>query len=434
MGLRGALAAQADVPTFVVVGAGGRRLAEGLEGRPSVRVVDSPRAATVLLVVGRLTRALLRPVLAVHDQLPGPRATVWWPVGEGGADLVRALPDLVVGAAGDEAGLQRVHADLALGRRPSGPPAMLDIEPAQWRGIGPYGTGGSGMTGGVPYGRPLPGRAADRDGLELDQLPLRVGPLLPSLPPGLALTLQVQGDVVRSAEVGSNPYRSWPGDPPPGPLDTREFLEATRAAVQVRELELARARHHLRWTARALRLHGMVALAARAAGLAERLDLDDAGAVTDLHRRLRRNRSLRSATTGVGGLPVGALPPGLLRRAAGVAEDARSTDPAYAGLDFEPVVHDRGDAWSRLGQRLGEAVQAVELAKRAGSRRRDPGGALEGPRGELRAGQQLPSAQLVALVPTLVAELEWADAMVAVASLDLDVEEAVAIPAEAAAA
>ena len=154
------LAGQADVPVFPVVGAGGRIAAEKLWLLPGVRVVDHPRAAVVLVVVGRLTRALLHPTLTVHDQMPGPRATVWWPVGGagGGADLVGALPDVVTAppGGGDGDGLREVFADLLAGRRPSEPPALPDMEPVKWRGVGPYGrvdravenlAGGAGVAG-----------------------------------------------------------------------------------------------------------------------------------------------------------------------------------------------------------------------------------------------------------------------------------------------
>src|SRR3546814_14127208 len=64
------------------------------------------------------------------------------------------------------------------------------------------GQGGTGMTGGVPYGRPLPGWAEDRDGLKLDQLQLRLGPAYPGLPPGLVLDLHMQGDILQDVGIG----------------------------------------------------------------------------------------------------------------------------------------------------------------------------------------------------------------------------------------
>lgn len=426
------LAGRADVPVFPVVGAGGRTAAEELWLLPGVRVVDHPRAAVVLVVVGRLTRALLHPTLTVHDQMPGPRATVWWPVGDAGAgaDLMGAFPDVVTARPGDGSGLREVFADLLAGRRPSDPPALPDMEPVKWRGVGPYGHGGTGMTGGVPYGRPLPGRAPDPDGLQLDQLPLQVGPLLPVLPPGLVLHVQLQGDVVRQARLGDNPFRAWPGDPAPGPLDTAVFVEARTAPVSLAALEVERARHHLRWLARTLELHGLGARSLRLRALAASLSPADQPTVVALARSLGRSRSLASATAGLGVVDQsgdsrpGAVAGGPVARAGGAPVDGRSDDPAYAGLGFEPVIHEEGDAWARLRQRAAEAAQALELATLAGDRVRRPGAPVEGPRGLLAPDRPAPSATLAELVPGLLAGREWGDAVAAVTSLDLDMEEA----------
>lgn len=441
MGLLTSAASRAEVPVFPVVGAGGREAAEALWLLPGVRMVDTPRAAAVLVVIGRLTRALLHPVLLVHDQMPGPRATLWWPVDgrpaddgtDGDEGLLAALPDVVTTTAGDAAGLRAVFADLLAGRRPWGPPALADIESPRWRGVGPYGHGGEGMMGGVPYGRPFAEMAEDPDGLMLDQLPLQIGPLFPALPPGLVLHLGLQGDVIRGVTLGDNPYRSWPGDPPVGPLDSAPFLDARTSPTTVAALEVARARHHLRWLARTLRLHGLDARGRRIAALAGGLSATDRPAVEALARRLGRDRGLAGATAGVGVADQATLEPlgielagGPVARAAGVAIDARTDDPAYAGLDFEPVVHHGGDARARLRQRVAEAAQALALAERAGDAVRSPGPPVEGPRGPLAPGRTMPSSSLIDLLPTLLDGQEWGDAVTTVASLDLDLEEAAA--------
>ncbi len=426
VGLITALASRADIPIFPVLGVGGRRAASALAALPGVRVVDHPRAAALLLVVGRPTRALLRPLLVVHDLLPPPRATVWWQAGAGGEDLVAALPSTVIATTGEVAGLRTVFGDLVSGRRASDRPVLPDIEPVPWRGIGPYGQGGSGMTGGVPFGRPLASRSADPDGLELDELPLHVGPLFPPLPPGLELHLEVQGDVLRSASVGENPFTRCPGAPELGPLDTSDFFGALDAPVMVAHLELARARHHLRWAASAVALHGLGAEAHRLRHLAERVSVGDHPSVVALARRLGRCWSLASTMAGIGVLDGGDAPPGPVARAGGRGHDARLDDPAYEGLGFEPVVHEAGDAWDRFLQRLGEAAQALELGGRAGDRVRSPGPPVEGPRGLLEASEVPPSQKLLSLLPDLLEGQEWGDAMTTVISLDIDVEEAAA--------
>lgn len=422
MGLTSGLASRDDVPVYPVVAAGGRSALAALRLTSGVEVVDTPRAAALLVVLGRLTRGLVRPLLVVHDQLPTPRATVRW--GAGPDDLLRTvLPAAVELPTGDGSGLRQIFADVITGRRPSDPPAQLDIEPNPWRGLGPYGTGGTGMTGGVPYGRPLASRAPDPDGLELDHLPIEVGPLFAPLPPGLVLRLDVQGDVVRSAEVGPNPFRVWPGDAPPGPLDPAIFHEALQRPVTVAELELARARHHLGAVADAVHLLGLGALATRLRRTAKGVAPDADSAARSVIRRVRRSRSLRAALAGVG--PMGDdPPPGLVARAAGADADARAGDPAYVGLDFTAVVGERDDAWGRLVQRLDEAEQALELIRRAGARVREPGSPMEGPRGPMTVDDPAPSALLTARLPALLEGQEWGDAFATIVSLDLDLEEA----------
>ncbi len=429
MGLIARLAARADIPVFPFVGAGGRAGARALGLLDGVRVVDHPRAATLLVVTGRPTRALLPPLLALHDQLPAPRATVWWQHGTSGADLLAAVGPVVVSPSGDGASLRRVFSDLLSGARPSEPAALPDIETA-WRGVGPYGQGGTGMTGGNPYGRPLPARAPDPDGLELDQLQLRVGPAFPPLPAGLVLHLGVQGDVLRTVAVGANPFTCWPGDEVLGPFDAQPFHDALEDPAPVAAIELARARHHLHWVAGVLGLHGLGARGRAVAGLAERLDVGSGPATGALARRLLRSRSLRSTMEGIAVLSGGDARSvgGPVARAAGAAMDARADDAGYEGLGFEPVVRQTGDAWARFGQRLLEADQAVALAQRCGDRVRRPGPPLEGPRGPLAPGGagRMTSAWLADVLPGLLADAEWGDAMTAVVSLDLDLEEVAA--------
>lgn len=300
--------------------------------------------------------------------------------------------------------------------------------------------------GGVPYGRPFAEMADDPDGLMLDRLPLQVGPLFPALPPGLILHLGLAGDVIRGVVVGDNPYRSWPGDLPVGPLDTAPFLDAVGGSTTVAALEVERARHHLRWLARTLRLHGLAARGQRIATLAQSLSVGDRPAVEALARRLGRDRGLAAATSGVGvvdqtwlerlvvdpsedraagdSAPRADVPGGPVARAAGLAGDARTDDPAYADLGFEPVVHQEGDARARLRQRAAEADQALVLAERAGDLVRSPGLPVEGPRGALTPGGAMPSSALIGLLPGVLDGLEWGDAVTTVASLDLDLEEA----------
>ena len=432
--LRIRLAGAAPAPVFVVCGLGGRERVVDLYAEPGLQVYSTPRHAGVLLVVGRLTRGLVAPALQAHDQMASPRLVVRWTAADGDdpGDHGDVFPNAVVAhgsAAEVAAAVAAAHRELLAGDRPPSAALLADIEPAPWQGVGPYGTGGTGMTGGVPFGRPMAARAADRDDLELDQLKLRLGPLLPSLPSGLVLDVALQGDVVQSAAVGDNPYRLYAGDPVPAAPAPGLFERACHQPVRIAELERARARHHLRWAAGLARLVGLEALGVRLTTLSARLAASEESAQAErLLTRIGRSRWVAGTFAGGDLDDAGLAGLGPVARAAGSGEDARSHDPAYRALGFEPVMGEGGDTPGRVRQRLAEAVQALRLATAAGDATTTVSGVVEGPRGRLGRGAPPPSAALVDLVAGVVEGLEWGDAVAAIASLDLDVEEAARHP------
>ena len=311
-----------------------------------------------------------------------------------------------------------LHRDLVSGARASTPDVLADVDPHEWRGIGPYGQGGKGMTGGVPHGRPLAGRAPDRDGLELDQLELHLGPWSPVLPPGLLLDVRLQGDVVQEASIAGNPYVE------PPPIDI--FGRALRDAVPLSQLERARAAHHLRWAAGVLRLLGLRAVAARL----DRAAVEPGDDARRLATRLARARRLRPSMARIGVVAHhrAAAVGGPTARADGQPVDARLQDPAYASIGFDPVVVHGSDAWARWTARLEEAARSLAIAAAAGDLRSTPTGVVEAPRGPMGRGQPIPSSELLSFVPDLLAGLEWGDAVIALASLDIDVQEAATRP------
>lgn len=418
MGLTGAvrrLARAADARVFCVAGSGARDQARLLRLREGIQLEPTPRAANIMLIVGDLDSGLVAPALVAHDALVPPRATVWWPLGVRG-DLMRAtFPDAVV-LDDPVAGTRRVHEELVRGQRRGDPPLLPDVEPAPWRGVGPYGQGGKAMTGGVPFGRPMAERADDRDGLKLDYLPVRVGPLFAPFPTGLAFDLKLHGDVIQEAKLENFASAGRPDS---------IFLRALRRPVPIRDVELARARSHLYWLSDAVMVGGPPSLAVRILRLAQRLTPGDADSISRLERALRRRGFSSWATRGVGVLPREALGSvsGPVARAAGSAVDARTGDPAYRHLGFEPTTQQQGDAAARWVQRVREAGQALELAERAEDAVTDPSGVVESPRGTLTQ-DSAPSADLITIVPSLVAGMEWGDAVTAVVSLDLDMAEA----------
>ncbi len=429
------LAGRAPARVFVVAGRDARESVQGLRLDPRLEFVDSPRAAAILLVVGDLPEPLLAAGLALHDSMPRPRATVWWIPASGGPKR-SDFPGALVVRAGEDvaAAISRTQAALLLGRRASEPDLLPDTDPAPWRGVGPYGQGGTGMTGGVPYGRPLAERAPDRDGLELDQLPVGVGPFFPPFPPGFVLEAKLQGDVIQAAALGENAFaRTEPRGDTMAAV-SGPFARALTQPVLITELELARARHHLAWLGHALRVQGLGALGRRAWRLASGISPVRAQEVRVFSRMLEATRSLGWATASVGVIDTALLAqmaPGPVTRAAGSARDAREEDPAYIALGFESVVQPDGDARARWRQRVDEALQSLQLAGQAGERLSTPVGKIESPRGTLTDAVS-PAAELLDLVPALVTGMEWGDAMTTIVSLDLDLEEAAGRPVPAA--
>lgn len=442
MGLKRALArlaARARVPVFPVPGIGGRAAAQDLRLADAVEVVMTPRAANLLVVVGAPHPAHVEALRRVHDAVSYPRATVFRGTPEAADRLRRALPGIVVVEPADDLpeALGRIHRDLLAGRRESAAPVLPDEDPAPWRGVGPYDQGGSGMTGGVPYGRPMADRAESRDGLSLDRLSVRLGPFLPPLPSGLVLDVEVQGDVFEAVTIVS---------PSPGDTGDTEasvagrgtilagadpnlaiFLRALHEPVRIADFEVARARSHLRWLSAALVAVELPALGERALRLAGRVGPGDGEAIRRLARLVRWSRALGWATRGVGHIEadeVAGRGVGPVARACGLAEDLRSDDPMYAELGFEPVTESGGDAAARWRVRLAEATDSLALAARAGDRTTMVTGQVEGPRGVLEPGSA-PAGRLASLVGRRLVGMEWGDAITTVLSLDLDMDEPV---------
>lgn len=444
-GIRGVLsnlAMSAPVRVFIILGVDPPADPALLYLHPDVIVLDSPRSATILLIAGIVPTAMRDAVQHVHDEMAQPRYTVRWTGRSGDSGASSKVP---LGAQYDVssadilslvATLKHAQRDLITGTHVSEANELPSTSRAQWRAVGPYGQGGSGMAGGVPYGRPMAERARDRDGLELDQLPLRIGPYFNAFPAGLILDVQLQGDVVQEVIVSAHPVA------PLSPV----FAAALHHPVPITTLECARAQSHLRWLARALRMHGLVALGARTLRLATQIAEDEsriANNAIELHaitRAIAHSGVLFWSTRGVGELsPEGLLTThglGPISRASGVSDDARTDEPTYRALGFQPIVGTQlsdkhvGTASARWRQRIAEAAQSLDLAARASARTSAAHawgqGVVEGPRGRVTvsegAGEGLeaqPETLVYAMLPKLLRGMEWGDAVTAVVSLDL---------------
>ncbi len=320
------MAAAAPVPIFPAIGEGAGDRVEALSLRRDLRLVRSPRHATILMVAGWVPSRFGAALARVHDQIPHPRATLYW-----GDDAPQ--PDLHGGGASVASGqvvpgdddplpaLRGLHSAVLRGDRASEPAWLPDRPPNPWRGLGDHGQGGEGMMGGKPYGRPMAMTADDiRDGLALDQLSFTIGPFFPSFPPGLVLRLVLQGDVVQEAELLEPPY----------PRAVSAVSDGGgRASARRADVDVAGARVRLRRAAWILDMAGAHALADRALTAALAPDLTAS--------RVRRLQSLVRFGATLPALPAVPLPGGgtvrshlhgLLSTAAG---DPAAFDNAVAG-------------------------------------------------------------------------------------------------------
>ncbi|MFZ5848367.1 MAG: hypothetical protein ACOYX5_13385 [Actinomycetota bacterium] len=291
----------------------------------------APADADVLVVCGEAGPGLAAAFKLVWHQMPGPRVRV----------DVRAYDD--VAACLDEA--HRVLLDTDHHRhdarhRPEAADLLLESGEGEV-GEGAHGdTGHEGMDHGgghegmdhgdmdmAPGGIPLAEGGEDRDGLEMDVLQVRLGPVLPHWPAGLVLRCALQGDVVTEARA-----ELLDGEPP------REEAPAP----------LARGLDNL---ASLLALAGWDDAAAEARRIRDIALRDDgeptAGRVERLRGRVRRSRTLRWSLRGVRplseedvhrlGLPADAVGDtydrliGMLERAATGDRPAPTGDEPHTG-------------------------------------------------------------------------------------------------------
>ena len=272
-------AADAPAPIFVARGGGADLVPVELAADPRLRLVPTPRHASVLVAAGRFPGPMGVALDRVHDQMGAPCRTVWWtadpeaerPAALRDAELVTGIdPTAAIGDAHRRA--------VAGGDRDED--VYPDVPPHLFEGRGDTGHGGEGMMGGVPWGRPMAMTASDRDGLALDQQEVTWGPFLVGLPTGVQVRTLLQGGLAQEVEVAMLGLGAGPA------LDEAGSVGARRP---------------LQWLAEVLRLSGLDALGTRAARLArDARDARDQGTGPDgldgsararatLVRRVRRS-------------------------------------------------------------------------------------------------------------------------------------------------
>lgn len=265
-----------------------------------------------------------------------------------------------------------------------------------------------------------------------------------ALPSGVALEdfAASLSDAVPLSPVAMRELACRAAEAATGQTAPKDVLTARAAAV-----ERERIASHLNWLAGLARQAGLTPLGRRAAAMEHRVRTAKADEVAEqatsitslLHGAL--NRSLMGPKLTRIGTLLGASE-GPVARSADHASDARHGDAVYSGLGFETVMQAEGDAMARLRQRCAEVAQSLDLIAKAGAisvpempRATGDGhgmATVETPRGPatlhltLKGGMvysahlTTPFEALAAHVPDLVAQLELADALTAIASLDLD--------------
>ncbi|RBI69168.1 hypothetical protein DQ400_00225 [Vreelandella sulfidaeris] len=404
------LAAHAPAAVFLAEGARAGPVRETLAVAHGIQLVDSPRHASILLIVGNVSNGWHDDLRRVYDQLPAPFASVWCR-----SEPFEALsnPTRIDDIAALPQGLIDTQRELMLGQRASALRLLPDEPPNPWEGLGDDGHGGEGMMGGNPYGRPMAMNMQDdlRDGLTLDTLTFRLGPFHPALPPGLQAEISLQGDLVQSWSVTRPPFAS---------VIDPVFLAARQAPVSIAALELTRARHHLHRLYRGLCIAGWPTLAERTLHFAGKLgpDSDIAG----LRRSLERSGLWRLALPAPGRGEVDKAQArelgGPAARAAGIEEDLRCQDANYRRLGFVPTCQQAGDTAARWWQWLNEIEQSLSLARQAIrlDLKTAESAFIETPHGPWDSSCPHDKSDLLS---DLLPGLEWGEAMLTLASLDV---------------
>lgn len=381
---------------FAIAGWGGEAPLRTFAGSNMVVWARAPHDSDLLVLSGDIPETWDAALRALFETIALPRLAVWLRP-DRAAPAPRGLPLIELDAERPdrEALMQRLLDPDAANNRP----ILADEPPAPWRGEGDHGQGGKGMMGGKPYGRPMAMTGSDPDGLMLGELPTSLGPFFPGLPTGLQIKLSLQGDRIASVEAVVN----WFPDQP----------AAAASEVPKADIERERIQRHLRIMAAMLDLAGL-------SGLARRYRNADTAEPRRLERLFRaaERRWLRHALHGIGRIDRDQAErlglEGPVARASGLARDARDNDPAYRGLGFAPVTADGGDAWARWKVLRDECLQSAALIPSLGGRTT---------RSAATSTTNASRANLAA-VEHILPGLLWPDALLAVASLGLDMQEA----------
>lgn len=283
-------------------------------------IAESVADADVLAVVGEPGEAFAAVAEHVWAQMSEPRVRLHVRAGSEAQELVHeAREQLRLGA-----------------RRLAGPDVRSGFTPtaeAMAQGHDDHESdGGHDHSAMMPAGIPLAEGAEDRDGLEMDELHVPLGPVLAHWPAGVVLRVTLHGDVIVDAEI-ERLAASGAGEPDDAIVRAARLLDAAGSV---------------------LALAGLAAESARARRLRDRCldgELDGGHEVARLGDRVGRQRLLRWA---LGGLTFEGSHGGserLLDRLTGLFERA------WAELDGGATTH-----VAQGVQELPTLVRGMELA------------------------------------------------------------------------
>jgi hypothetical protein len=418
----------ADLLAFPVLGWGGEDLWREFVDMNPVRLAEAPHNADLMVLGGEIPADWGDALRALFETFTLPRGILWLrPARDCAAP---PLPLTATIGHPDIASFDwsRLSRSLLNPKHAVNRPLLPDKPPAPWRDRGDYGQGGEGMMGGKPYGRPMAMTADDVDDLALDDVPLALGPFFPHWPAGLQLDLRVQGDRIRTCAAWRNHF-------PPlvlaagavekaGPATALSIKALAGRPVRIAAVERARIESHLSWMADFLVLVGLPRVAARLRRERRQPQRETIAALV----RSAEQFGLQRACAGIGRIDSDAVSDyglsGPAARASGLGTDARANDPAYANLGFTPQLEADADVWARWRVRVRECLQSFDLIETAGNATT---ARPEGPRGPLCTGDgeaNNPVAALCRALTAHIAGMEWSQAVLFVASLDLDMREA----------
>jgi hypothetical protein len=194
------------------------------------RLSDNPADADVLAVCGEPGTGLTDAIATVWEQMPGPRVR---------CDLVGSGGDAVIDGALDRVCAQLANVDRHRHDARTRAPLPTTEAPKPHTGdmdhpgmdMGSMDMGGMDMAMSMtPSGIALAEGGSDRDGLEMDVLHLRLGPVLQYWPAGVVVGCALQGDVIVDAEA-------WMIDPEPEPAQARSArVQAARECDRLASL------------------------------------------------------------------------------------------------------------------------------------------------------------------------------------------------------